>query len=63
MARSFLERLFSIKNFRKVNISNQSNQQKINLQKNSAPKGKIIIYRKITNKSCNTSPKAKPIDN
>ncbi len=61
MARSFLERLFSIKNFRNGNNIPKTNQP--NLQKSAPKKGKIIIYRKITNKSCNTSPKAKPIDN
>ncbi len=60
MGRSFLERLLS-KNFR-----NENNIPKTNQLQNSAPKTKkkkIIFYRKITNKSCNTSTKAKPIDN
>lgn len=59
MGRSMLEKMFSVKNF-----PNGNNNPKPKTQKNLAPKKvRVIFRRKITNKPCNTNPKAKPIDN
>ncbi len=60
MAKSLLQKIFSLRNHRTDILPPPKRLEK----KQPTPrKGKIIIKRKITHKPCNTSPKAKPIDN